>query len=130
LICDDSIILNESNRKNEFLNKLYEWSGYKSMKLIYRSTRDGKTSKAFHDKCDNQGNTICLYKNDKDYIFGGYASIPWTEEGEYHFAPDSFIFTLDVRTLFFFLKLRRSSDDPSTPPTAHHIFINATQFFP
>ena len=94
LVCDDSIILNETNRKKEFLNKLSEWSGYESMKLIYRSTRDGKNSKAFHDKCDNQGNTICLYKNDKDYIFGGYASIPWTEKGEHHFAPDSFIFTL------------------------------------
>ena len=32
--------------------------------------------------------------NDKGYIFGGYASIDWTNSGGYKSAPDSFIFTL------------------------------------
>lgn len=65
------------------------------MVLLYRGTRDGMTSKIFHDKCDNQGKTITLYRNDKGHIFGGYASIPWsTEAGNWVNAPDSFIFTL------------------------------------
>ena len=34
----DSIILRESQRENEFLQKILEWSGYKSMDLIYRAT--------------------------------------------------------------------------------------------
>ena len=91
----DSIILNESQRENEFLQKIYEWSGYKRMELIYRATRDGATGKDFHNKCNNQGPTICLFKNDKGNIFGGYASISW-ENGndDYHSAPDSFLFTL------------------------------------
>ena len=90
-----SIILNESQRENEFLQKIYEWSGYKRMELIYRATRDGATAKDFHNKCNNQGPTICLFKNDKGNIFGGYASISW-ENGndDYHSAPDSFLFTL------------------------------------
>ena len=51
-------------------------------------------SNSFHDKCNYQGATITLYKNDKGNIFGGYSSIDWTSDGNYHPAPNSFIFTL------------------------------------
>ena len=64
------------------------------MELIYRGTRDGSESKTFHNKCDNQGPTIILCKNEKDNIFGGYASISWTSDGNYHAANGSFLFTL------------------------------------
>ena len=64
------------------------------MELIYRGSRDGTKSNDFHNKCDNQGPTICLFKNEKGYIFGGYSSISWTSDGNYHSAPESFIFTL------------------------------------
>ena len=90
----DSIILKESKREQKFVNKILEWSGFSEMALIYRGTRDGTTSKVFHDKCDNQGPTITLYKNENGFIFGGYASISWKSEGEYLQAPNSFIFTL------------------------------------
>ena len=64
------------------------------MELLYRATRD--ESKSFHNKCDNQGPTITLIKNDKGNIFGGYASISWINDKNetYHSAPDSFLFTL------------------------------------
>ena len=90
----DSNILKESNKKNEFLRKIFEWSHYRKMELIYRGTKDGTKSTIFHNKCDNIGPTICLYKNNKGNIFGGYASIPWTCTGNGKSAPDSFIFTL------------------------------------
>ena len=90
----DSLILNQPNRIEEFLKIIYEWTGYNDMELLYRGSRDGSTSKDFHDRCDNKGPTICLYKNDKDYIFGGYASISWNNSGGYHSASESFIFTL------------------------------------
>ena len=90
----DSIILNESERGNEFLEKLYEWTGYKKMELIYRGTRDGSESNIFHNKCDNKGPTICLCKNEKGNIFGGYASISWSSDNNYHSANGSFLFTL------------------------------------
>ena len=87
----DSNILKESKRQTEFINQIFKWSGYNKMELIYRGSRDGTRSQNFHEKCDNQGPTICLYKNEKGYIFGGYASISWTTEGStYKRAPDSF----------------------------------------
>jgi len=90
----DSLILKESNRVDEFIRKIYEWSGYNNMKLLYRGTRDGMEGKYFHNKCNNQGPTISLFKNEKGNIFGGYASTDWTSSGSYKSAPESFIFTL------------------------------------
>ena len=90
----ESVILMESNRYDEFLNKIYEWSGGKNIELLYRGTRDGMSADTFHNKCNNKGPTITLFKNDKGNIFGGYASISWTSYGNYRSAPDSFIFTL------------------------------------
>ena len=48
----------------------------------------------FHEKCDDKGPTICLYKNDKGNIFGGYSSISWKKDDGTQSAKDSFIFTL------------------------------------
>ena len=76
-----SIILNKTGREKEFLEKIYEWTGYKKMELLYRGTRDGSESTIFHNKCDNKGPTICLCQNEKDNIFGGYASISWESSG-------------------------------------------------
>ena len=90
----DSILLNETNKCNECLNKIYEWTGGKNMELLYRGTRDGMSADVFHNKCNNKGPTISLFKNEKGYIFGGYASIDWTSYGNYRTASDSFIFTL------------------------------------
>ena len=90
----DSLILKEEEKREEFLQKIFEWSGYKRMELLYRGTRDGSNADIFHKKCDNQGPTICLYKNEKGNIFGGYASISWTNSGYSKFDPESFIFTL------------------------------------
>ena len=87
----DSVILNECERKDEFLKKLNEWCKYKEIELIFRGSRDGKD---FHKKCDNKGETITLIKNEKGNIFGGYASIPWTSDNSFHSASDSFLFAL------------------------------------
>ena len=92
----DSIILKESQREDELFQKIMEWSGYKNMELLYRGSRDGTTAVDFHKKCDKQGPTICLYKNEKGNIFGGYASVSWESDknGAYCSAPDCFLFTL------------------------------------
>ena len=90
----DSLILNELEKENEYLEKIYEWTGYKHMELLYRGTRDGSESNVFHNKCDNQGPTLCLFKNEKGNIFGAYASISWTSNSSYYSANGSFLFTL------------------------------------
>jgi len=90
----DSNILKESKREDEFISKILEWSGYKKMELIYRGSRDGTTSNIFHNKCDNKGPTIILFKNNKGNIYGGYCPISWIYNGEWQSVPEAFIFTL------------------------------------
>ena len=93
-ICLGSNILFDIPKKNEFINKLLEWTNSKSLELLYRGTRDGTQPEKFHNLCDDKGPTITLFKNEKGNIFGGFASISWKSSGEYQSAPDSFIFTL------------------------------------
>ena len=90
----DSVILNEVEKGNEYLQKLYEWTGYKKMELLYRGTRDGSGANVFHNKCDNQGPTICLFKNEKNNIFGAYTSVSWTSNSKWNTDYNSFLFTL------------------------------------
>ena len=90
----DSTILKESNNQKEFIKKIIEWTGYRNFELLYRGTKDGSKSEIFHNKCDNKGPTLCLYKNVKGNIFGGYASVSWKKEGDSLSAAESFIFTL------------------------------------
>ena len=65
-----------------------------TVELLYRGSRDGSNSKDFHSKCDNKGATLCLYKNDKNFIFGGYNPISWDVKGGWIKNDESFLFTL------------------------------------
>ena len=89
-----SLILYESRKYDEFLKLLIEWTGYKNMELLYRGTKDGMTSVAFHNKCNNISPTLILFKCIKGYIFGGYTDNYWTNSDKFKSAPNSFIFTL------------------------------------
>ncbi len=62
--------------------------------LLYRATRDGFTSQAFHSKCDGIGNTITIIKNNLNYVFGGYASSAWNSSDKFINDPNAFLFSL------------------------------------
>ncbi len=62
--------------------------------LLYRATRDGFDSQAFHSKCDGKGNTITIIKNNLNNLFGGYASSAWNSLGYYINDPNAFLFSL------------------------------------
>ena len=91
----DSLILKESNKESKLYEILKEWIKFKNLELIYRGTRDGMTHDIYHRKCDNKGKTIILMKNEKDNIFGGYASDSWiVEHCKYTNSQNSFLFSL------------------------------------
>jgi hypothetical protein len=66
--------------------------------LLYRGSRDGFRSSNFHEKCDNQTNTLTLIETTKDFIFGGFTPIAWESSANSISKPDSsgksFLFTL------------------------------------
>ena len=91
----DSLILKESNKESELFDILKKWSGFKKLELIYRGSRDGMTHDVYHSKCDNNGGTIILMKNEKNNIFGACASDPWiVEQCKYTKSLNSFLFSL------------------------------------
>ena len=63
-----SKILGKTKKEKKFLKQIYEWTGLNKIELLYRRSEDGKSSKTFHDKCDNKGPTLCLYENTDGYI--------------------------------------------------------------
>ena len=64
------------------------------MELLFRGTKDGMSADVFHNKYNNKGQTITLIKNEKGYIFGGFASIDWASCGGWRSSPNNFLFTL------------------------------------
>jgi hypothetical protein len=68
----------------------------KSMKLIYRGSRDGFGAADFHSKCDGQSNTITLIESTTGFIFGGFTPVAWDSSGQRKGdrTERSFLFTL------------------------------------
>ena len=84
LITDDDFKLLE-----KWINK----SGNK-WKLLYKASKDGWGSIDFHKNCDNQGETITVFKATNGYIFGGYNPQPWTSNSVYTNDMNTFLFSL------------------------------------
>ncbi|CAG8480018.1 25067_t:CDS:1, partial [Gigaspora rosea] len=107
-------------------------------KLLLRATRDGFTSKIFHQLCDNKGATIVIIKvKSSGEIIGGYNPICWgykKKKGWYYwdrneystkylYTDDSFIFSLGTcknswNAKFGFVKKHEPAirDDPNLGP--------------
>ncbi|GBC17675.2 BTB/POZ domain-containing protein [Rhizophagus irregularis DAOM 181602=DAOM 197198] len=62
--------------------------------LLYRISKDGNTTGAFHEKCDNKGATIVVVKiQNSEMIIGGYNPLYWDQSNNYMYTQDSFIFS-------------------------------------
>jgi hypothetical protein len=66
---DTMIMKDYPNILKEFKRK--HWT------LLYRGSRDGFGASKFHEKCDNQTNTLTLIETTKCFIFGGFTPIAW-----------------------------------------------------
>ena len=70
------------------IKSLYEF------RLMLRGSRDGFTTKKFHEICDNQSRTVSIIKaKDSNEILGGYNPIEWNSNHNYCATKDSFIFS-------------------------------------
>jgi hypothetical protein len=114
---------------------LKNWTGKQNWKLLFRASSDGKSAKIFHQKCDNQGETVIIIKSDNNCLFGGYTSISWRSVSKYVADTKSFIFTLinphNVQPTKYPCTNRLKSiyDHPSYAPTfgggeAHDVYVS------
>lgn len=77
----DSNIIPDNLNDLFFINNLF-YEHYRNKKinleLLYRASRDGDTSKKFHESCDDKvGGILILFKTDKNIIFGGFSDAKW-----------------------------------------------------
>jgi hypothetical protein len=55
------------------------WSQFfeKRFRLLWRGTRDGFGSSAFHDRCDGHGPTLTVIQDTNGNVFGGFTDLAW-----------------------------------------------------
>jgi hypothetical protein len=66
------------------------------LKLLYRGSRDGFETSAFHGRCDGHRETVTVIESENGSIFGGYTPVVWQSSGS-HLTDDSvksFLFTI------------------------------------
>lgn len=91
---DSVIIKNDRFADIEQLHKwLVENDSDGEFRLLYRSSRDGFSAKAFHSACDNKGRTVTIIDTTYGVVFGGYTDMPWTSKRGNYYAK-SFLFDL------------------------------------
>mmetsp|Transcript_84399 Transcript_84399/g.103432 ORF Transcript_84399/g.103432 Transcript_84399/m.103432 type:complete len:229 (-) Transcript_84399:6-692(-) len=81
---------------------------------LYSGKLDGFTTNMFHTKCDNQGPTICLIKNEYNTIFGGYTAAPWTNKWKLTKDDTAFLYQLFPQQKVYIQK------HPTNGPATHH----------
>jgi hypothetical protein len=91
------ITLQHSELISKWIDKLEITDKIKNLyefKLILRGSRDGFSSRKFHETCDNQSHTIAIIKvKDSNEVLGGYNPIIWKSDRSYGNTKDSFIFS-------------------------------------
>lgn len=91
--------MNSLNNKQQFFSLIKpELDGRPELDLLYRGSRDGFRALEFHSKCDNQSDTITLFRTSLGQIFGGYTRAAWSSLGGYVEDPYAFLFCLNNGT--------------------------------
>ena len=107
-IIDEKIMLYFSNdlNKSTILENPKEKIFFKnlikcrSLKLLYRLSKDGSDPKDFHRLCDNQGATLTLFKSQNNKKFGGYLSKSWESAGNWKKDNNAFLFSIDLEKIY------------------------------
>ena len=85
-----SEILKGEQQCSELIN-LCEFSPNDQWSLLYRATRDGFGTKAFHSKCDGHSNTLTILKaKGSQFIFGGFTTVSWDNSSGKKIRPKCF----------------------------------------
>lgn len=81
-------------KKNDQV-QMSRWIGErKKFTLLFKASRDGCSSTAFHNKCNNKGPTVTILYNTNNSVYGGYTSVNWRSYGDYLQDAKAFLFRL------------------------------------
>ena len=100
-----SDIINNEDKK--ILNNWFNSNNDKTIKLLYKASKDGDNYNDFYRLCENKGPTITIVLTTEGLKFGGYTSISWSNpinEGnntKYYEDKNAFIFSLDKKKKYY-----------------------------
>ena len=81
---------------------------WRQPQLLFRASRDGFCSAAFHQKCDRKGATVVLARETNGDLFGGYTDMTWDCKKGWKQCKHAFLFSFAFGAL----------------PCAHPIVLN------
>ena len=97
----DSKIIGSINTIDFILNYIRQNVNFKEIKLLYRGSRDGDSTKTCHELCDNKQNVLIVMKSETDYMFGGYSKIGFkTSEWDKKVDDNSFLFSINLKKIY------------------------------
>ena len=101
----DSKIITSKEELDFITNRLKQIDYFKnknlSFELVFRGTRDGRTSEIFHQKCDGTPKTITIIRTVKGLKFGGYIEKEWKSSGGWIYDDENcFVFSLDLHKIY------------------------------
>ena len=75
---------------------------FKNLKLLYRGSRDGDSTKTCHQLCDNKQNVLIIIQSDIGNIFGGYSKIGFkvSNKAEYLVDNNCFLFSYEYKKIY------------------------------
>ena len=100
-----SDIIDQEDKK--ILNSWINLNNNKTIKLLYKASRDGDSYQDFYRLCEDKGPTITIALTTKGYKFGGFTSLSWKNphNGEncnkYYEDKNSFIFSLNKKRKYY-----------------------------
>ena len=82
-------------------------------KLLYKASVDGDNYKIFHQKCDNQGQTVTIIKSEQNKIFGIFSKVNWdiNNKTKTNWSDSAFLFSLEMREYYTFSNVFHSFKD-------------------
>ena len=87
----------------DYIRENDRFSNFNFIKLLFRSSRDGDSSKFCHELCDNKQNVLVIILSDAGYVFGGYTKIGFKTNNinpAYVVDNNSFLFSVDLQKIY------------------------------
>ena len=87
------------------LNKIREWISPEkdiTFNLLFKKSRDGNSTKDFHDHCDNKGKTLIIIETLEGRRFGGVTYDDWNTNDKWRKNTNDFVFSLDLNKKYIY----------------------------
>ena len=100
-----SDIIDQEDKKT--LNNWINLDNNKTIKLLYKASRDGDRYQDFYRLCEDKGPTITIALTTKGYKFGGFTSLSWKNPNnweikcKYYEDKNAFIFSLNKKRKYY-----------------------------